>query len=884
MILRSAAVVVLATVAACRPPSGGDGVDVLHARWIDSFPPSIDAMPIERKFEVDLVEEWTWGGRASATAGWQLVGDGNRILERPERIVLICEQMPCGLRLDTDFAAGDVDAIEVELDGATKTTARLRWAVDGGEERRRQSATERVVVRGARSVVRWQVGHLPRWRGRITRLTIEPTRHVGQHVRFYASRALRYRLTDERLAELTASPWATTLDDETRAARLAVPGAPLRWPVTPPAGAALRFGVGVPEASAAAGRFEVRAIDGAREQTLFSRQVSPGSGWLDDEVELDDFAGRDIVLDFRFDGPAVEPPVGFAAWSSPEIVAAGSAPPPNIVLLSIDTLRPDHLSLAGYSRPTSPQLDDWFRRRAVWLPNTVTSAPWTLPAHVSMLTGVDAVLHGVNHQQSMPPSMRGLPGLLRDRGYATAALTGGGWVSPGYGFAHGFDRFRSWPAGRSRGDELESHVDRAIDWLRELPRPLFLFLHTFEVHSPHDRDRPFDAGAGSLGGGLRERFFDRSVEAREAVGYAVEKKLMVGTDAASAREVEGDDWPRAIAAYDNGIVHMDAEIGRLLDVIEQLGPTVVVLTSDHGEAFGEHGLASHGYLYDHSLLVPLLIAAPGEATPGRTIERQVRLVDVPATLLDYAGVEPPPGMNGRSLRRLVEGGRDDDLPRVATTYATSSNLGISLRVGNRVKYVFNNSPWPPIAGDERLFDLVADPGEATPAATDDPPASVDELRRMASAALVAATRHPTLELINRGATSWSGTLTGRCLQPLRVTTPDAGRIEMTWRKRQSAGFEIPAGGVARLRFESPEAPCVELATTVDGVDLTVAIERPEAGSHGRDLRAGRVSEVDAAEAIDVGYWWTPATEASPTVDAEADEGVRRQLEALGYLN
>jgi len=150
--------------------------------------------------------------------------------------------------------------------------------------------------------------------------------------------------------------------------------------------------------------------------------------------------------------------------------------PPNIILISIDTLRADRLSLDGRQPPSSPRIDSWARRSAVTFRAAVAQAPWTLPSHCSMLTGLDPLHHGVNHPfEAAPDELVTLAERLSREGYYTAGITGGGWLHPRYGLADGYDRYRYW-TGEQRGDEeLAAHAEIAADWLEELREPFFLF-------------------------------------------------------------------------------------------------------------------------------------------------------------------------------------------------------------------------------------------------------------------------------------------------------------------------------------------------------------------------------------------------------------------------
>ncbi len=162
----------------------------------------------------------------------------------------------------------------------------------------------------------------------------------------------------------------------------------------------------------------------------------------------------------------------------------GARPRPNIVLISVDTLRADRLSQA-----TSPRIEAWAERRAVAFHNTVAQAPWTLPSHASMLTGSGALRHGVNHSyQVAPEELTTVAERLHAAGYTTAGIAGGAWLDPQYGLAQGIERYRGWSSEQRGDEELEAHAPLAARWLDELQEPFFFFLHTFDVHdfnAPH---------------------------------------------------------------------------------------------------------------------------------------------------------------------------------------------------------------------------------------------------------------------------------------------------------------------------------------------------------------------------------------------------------------
>ena len=169
----------------------------------------------------------------------------------------------------------------------------------------------------------------------------------------------------------------------------------------------------------------------------------------------------------------------------------------------MDDLRADHLSLYGYRKVTSPNIDSWAGHHGVTFSNVVAASPWTLPSHVSLLSGLDALSHGVNFpQDAAGKDVLFLAEALREAGYRTGAVTGGGFLRPEYGFHQGFDRFRWWPGEIGHPDELDDGLDTALRWIETwADGPFFLFFHTYEVHSPfHRREPHFER----LGGRLQE--------------------------------------------------------------------------------------------------------------------------------------------------------------------------------------------------------------------------------------------------------------------------------------------------------------------------------------------------------------------------------------------
>lgn len=434
-------------------------------------------------------------------------------------------------------------------------------------------------------------------------------------------------------------------------------------------------------------------------------------------------------------------------------------PRPNLILLSIDTLRADHLGSYGYERPTSPHLDR-FAASAIRYAHAYAPAPWTLPSHAAMLTGVHPYAQGFRHQNStIPREIPVIAELLSAAGYRTAAFVDSaakGYVGGERGFARGFERYDHAPH-RSRQVskyDMAATVEVALDWLEEPKgaRPFFLFLHTKSVH------------AAPLGGGCADprcfpyakpapyQFRFATPEAEELRWTSDEmgdgQKLLWGLN---ERFLDGRLDPRAypeeriealVSFYDAGIAYVDEHFGRLLAGMERLGldeNTTVVVTADHGEAFLEHNLLVHQEVYEPLLHVPLLVRPAGHAAAGEVVNAIVALEDVVPTLLDQAEVPAPDHLTGRSLPRAADLAADDE-PRSLFAYylfpPTFSYQAFSQRRGDWKLISHNFEDGGQFSFE--LYNLATDPSETHPLR--EPAAQDTELRQ----ALRANLRRPPI--------------------------------------------------------------------------------------------------------------------------------------------
>lgn len=333
---------------------------------------------------------------------------------------------------------------------------------------------------------------------------------------------------------------------------------------------------------------------------------------------------------------------------------------PNVLVIVVDTLRADHLSTYGYSRPTSPNIDG-VAARGVLFENAIAPSSWSLPSHASLVTGRYPLEHGLTNVQPMPwlgwgkGSLNGLPTLgeaLEQRGYRTGAFSANrvyftSNVGMGRGFLHFEDYFFS--VGDSFSRTLYGRKFARLYFNRSNKSKVTQALRKLGLGAWLDKD---SEGSGTYGGafGVRKRASDVNQEVlswierdRSHPFFAFLNYLDVHYEYGGPRDYPKPPWDQGTPAdeYDAGLVYTDDYIGRLLRQLQQLGVaenTVVIITSDHGEALGDHGLLYHGAaLYWDLIHVPLIISYPGHLPAGARISPPVSLTSIPAIVLDLIG-------------------------------------------------------------------------------------------------------------------------------------------------------------------------------------------------------------------------------------------------------
>jgi arylsulfatase A-like enzyme len=402
--------------------------------------------------------------------------------------------------------------------------------------------------------------------------------------------------------------------------------------------------------------------------------------------------------------------------------------PYNVVFISVDTMRPDHMGCYGYARDTSPHMDALAAQGALFTEAIAPHIP-TQPSHTTFYTGLHALAHKIAaHARSAKLDRRilMLPQILQQHGYATAAVDSMVTISHGKGswFARGYDYYAGYsyqPTRRVKGKtQTEILTDRSIELIEHLrDEPFFFFVHYWNPHAPYKPQQPYD------------RLYYNGNE-RDPAHTSMEPVLALADD--YYRAVLADmgmsgvkDLAYVIAQYDAEIRAADEQIGRLMAALERLGlaeRTLVVLVSDHGEAFGEGNFYfEHQGLYDGVTRIATVLRLPERIRSGQRIGAMVAGYDLAPTILELLGVplsELPYELTGRSLWPLLDGTASTVHEALVLTEATRQ-ASYALRTLDWKLIVpvtedARGTPVPDIYGRPRdprplLYDLRADPGE-----------------------------------------------------------------------------------------------------------------------------------------------------------------------------
>jgi len=403
--------------------------------------------------------------------------------------------------------------------------------------------------------------------------------------------------------------------------------------------------------------------------------VSDPDRWEDAEADLSAYAGTTahIVLEIASSAPGA---VGF--WANPLVASRTLPRRPNVLLYVVCTLRPDHTSLYGYARETTPYLKQ-LGASSVVFDDAVAQASWTKASVPSLLTSLQAYTHGlVNESDTIPRGAVTMAEQLRAAGYVTASIVANPFAGRASGLERGFDYVMEYPVvQRQRTDAVDRGTDSAainraiLPWLeRHRDEPLFLFVLSTDPHAPYRPPAEFEKQFTNPA--ETDQFNRDYAKLRDIRAYG--GGATVNRAEIRAKGIDPDAFlRRAVDRYDGEIAHNDRSIQTLTGKFKDLGlldNTLVIVASDHGEEFWEHGLGAHGHsLYSELIHVVLMMWNPKLIPHARSVPDTVQLIDILPTVLDLLGLKPADGIEGRSLTPLLSGAHLEALPAMSTKLA-----------------------------------------------------------------------------------------------------------------------------------------------------------------------------------------------------------------------
>jgi len=407
--------------------------------------------------------------------------------------------------------------------------------------------------------------------------------------------------------------------------------------------------------------FQIELEYKKRKKILFSKEIRPSDNKIGfKKIDLAPYENKEIKIYLTTDSSTTKKNDNskinnsFTIWVNPLIYKKLDKNRINFILISIDTLRADHLGCYGYLKKTSPHLDR-LSDEAVIFENAFSTTSWTLPAHVSLLTSLDSPNHGVfNSLQKLNPSLLTLADILRNHGYFCAAFTGGGYLHSKFGFSKGFDAYQQIIKDGDlsvRFNESESLSGRTSEWLdKNYEKKFLLFLHTYQPHTPYANNS--DVGKIFL--------------SKNAQWNRIIQKEIFGEKGQCDTVLSQEEKENVIALYDGEIRYTDEYLIKpLINKLRELNiydNTVLIVTSDHGEEFYEHKNWLHGVtLYNESIQIPLIIKFPDSLYKGTKISNIVRITDIMPTVLEIAKINPSSfKLDGKSLLSIIKGEERED--------------------------------------------------------------------------------------------------------------------------------------------------------------------------------------------------------------------------------
>jgi arylsulfatase A-like enzyme len=594
-------------------------------------------------------------------------------------------------------------------------------------------------------------------------------------------------------------------------------------------------------------------------------------------VDMSPFGGRTVEIVLTAQGRGGGAP-DTVYWATP-ILLVGSRRRPNVILISIDSLRADHLGCYGYGRRTSPTLDS-LASRGYLFERAISQSPWTLPSHASLLTSLYVRTHGVCRPEvGLDARAETLAERLRAANYLTAAFASGPFLLPEYGLNQGFDMYDARCSSAGHGESYHDVTNpcirsRVAQWLwRWGEAPFFLFIHYWDVHFDYIPPAPYDT--------LFDPDYKGGVTGRD----------FVNNDAV-VEGMDPRDLAHLVALYDGEIAHTDRHIGLLLRDLEDLGltgRTLLIVTSDHGDEFLEHGGKGHAHsLFQELIHVPIIWVDPEGVRGPRRIDDVVQLIDLAPSILQYLGLEVPTAAEGRSFVGRLRG----DSPEPRTAFSETKTGGYLKAALERDTKAIHSA----LAGTTTVYDLRADPGERHPRAPGTLPGGS---RLHAALSSFVEEGAATIEIRVYGAGS-----ADRCVVSLEFNEPPLALEPQGLEQTDSLSIR-DANAILDLVCSRDDVdgatlvlPGITTTVEVDGTFQGRALRPAEVllgGEHRLDELPVRVSAGDGRlaspgsqaqaplQSRPLVHLWTPDTRDLTVAGVNLDEATAEHLRALGYL-
>ncbi|MCB4792558.1 MAG: sulfatase-like hydrolase/transferase [Elusimicrobia bacterium] len=394
------------------------------------------------------------------------------------------------------------------------------------------------------------------------------------------------------------------------------------------------------------------------------------------------------------------------------LLAKSGKNPPDVIIISLDTLRMDHVGCFGYKKNITPNIDK-FARDAVMFKNAFAPSPNTLSSHKSLFTSLYTRTHGYEDDKDFDLKARKAPlhitNELKSKGYYTAAVISCWHLDSEFGFSAGFDFFKRIKENNLvYADKVNSDASQLLKILDNPEQNLFLFFHYYDIHSDYTYDgnilpyySPFEYMNTFVPKDLREKYSGLYKD-KPATDYL----LYYSYEAKSKPPKEEIEY--LIDLYDSGIACTDHYIGELFSLLKEhnlYDNSLIVLVSDHGEEFGEHGEFIHNQVYDECSRIPLLIKFPKNKFAGTKRDALVEIIDIMPTVLGCCGLDIPQNLQGKSLMPLIKG-RDQFKDEVYLKQHLGNNI-FAVRT-KQYKLIYDTKTLK-----LKLFDMAKDPLETT---------------------------------------------------------------------------------------------------------------------------------------------------------------------------